>query len=216
MEDFSEKLKILRQEYLLAELDEKTVDHDPIKQFDMWFKEALGSGINDPSAMALATATSDGKPSVRMVLLKGYDQQGFVFYTNYDSRKGKELKKNPCASLVFFWPELQRQVRIEGVAKKLPAINSDKYFQSRPRGSQLGAAASPQSQVITGRKELEDNYHGLEIQYENKIIPRPPNWGGYVLKPSSIEFWQGRLNRLHDRLLFEKVNKAWMIVRLAP
>jgi pyridoxamine 5'-phosphate oxidase len=217
MEEFNERLVLIRKEYLLAELDEKTVEKNPIKQFDKWFKEALLSEVNDPNAMALGTATPDGKPSVRIVLLKEYDRHGFVFYTNYDGRKGRELAENPWSALTFFWPELQRQVRIEGKSEKVTARKSDRYFQTRPKGSQIGAIASPQSEIIGSRKELEVKYQDVAIQYENQEIKRPANWGGYILIPFRVEFWQGRLNRLHDRILYEKIdNSHWEHFRLAP
>jgi pyridoxamine 5'-phosphate oxidase len=209
----------LRQEYTKHELSTDTVDDDPIEQFRTWFDEALDAEVEEPNAMTLATAASDGQPSARIVLLKGVDERGFVFYSNYDSRKGRELAQNPQAALVFWWEPLERSVRIEGTVERLPDAESTEYFRSRPRGSQLGAWASPQSHVISGRDVLERNLEELEAKYdEGDEIPRPKNWGGYVLAPTSIEFWQGRPNRLHDRLRYrrEDASDDWTLERLAP
>jgi pyridoxamine 5'-phosphate oxidase len=207
----------LRQEYKAKSLTEKEVSKNPITQFEKWFKEAMLSDLLEPNIMTLATASPDGKPSARMVLLKGFDQKGFIFYSNYLSRKGKELAKNPHASLVFYWHELERQVRIEGTIEKLGKEESERYFHSRPKDSQIGALVSPQSQEIASRKELEEKWLELEEKYQNKEVPKPSFWGGYILRPQLIEFWQGRPGRLHDRLLFKRVDKAtWKLVRLAP
>ncbi len=207
----------LRQEYKAKSLTEKEVSKNPITQFEKWFKEAMMSDLLEPNIMTLATASPDGKPSARVVLLKGFDQNGFIFYTNYLSRKGKEIAKNPYASLVFYWHELERQVRIEGTIEKLGKEESERYFQSRPKDSQIGALASPQSQEIESRKELEAKWLELEEKYHNKDVPKPSFWGGYIVRPQLIEFWQGRPGRLHDRLLFKRVDKAtWKLVRLAP
>jgi len=207
----------IRSEYLAASLSETDTHADPIKQFDKWFNEALKAEVTEPTAMTLATATTDGRPSARIVLLKGFNNDGFVFYTNYLSRKGKEIGKNPLGSLLFFWAGLERQVRIEGVIEKVSREDSEQYFHSRPRASQLGAVASPQSQEIADRDVLESKFNQADVQYGDQEIPKPSFWGGYILKPRLIEFWQGRRSRLHDRILYKKVdNKNWKKVRLAP
>ncbi len=215
------KLADLRQDYRLQSLDITDVANDPIEQFKKWFDEAVKSEILEPNAMTLATATPDGKPSARIVLLKGIDNQGFVFYTNYNSKKGAEMAANPYAALCFCWLELQRQIRIEGKIEKIDAAISDAYFQSRPVGSRIGAWASPQSQVIENRSIIEERESLYKKQFltegvENVEIPRPEYWGGYVLKPTMIEFWQGRSSRLHDRICYVFENGAWKIERLAP
>ncbi len=212
-----EDIQNIRNEYLAATLSENDVSANPIKQFDKWFNQALKAETQEPTAMTLATATHDGRPSARIVLLKGFDNDGFVFYTNYLSRKGKELAKNPLGSLLFFWAGLERQVRIEGTIEKISKEESSKYFESRPRESQLGALVSAQSQEIPNRAVLEKKMQELETEYNDQSIPKPSYWGGYILKPRLIEFWQGRANRLHDRIVYKKVdNKNWKIVRLAP
>lgn len=212
-----ETIENLRQEYRSASLSEKDVAADPISQFAKWFAEALDGGLYEPNAMTLATATHDGKPSARILLLKGFDKVGFTFYTNYLSRKGKEIAKNPSASMVFFWAELERQVRIEGTIEKISKEESEKYFQSRPKESQLGAIASQQSQEISGREGLENTWKELAEKYADKDVPKPAYWGGYILKPQIVEFWQGRLGRLHDRIVYKRSDKnTWKIVRLAP
>jgi len=206
----------IRQDYRLHSLDENDIDTDPVKQFARWWTDAINSEIFEVNAMTLATSTKDGKPSARIVLLKGYDDRGFVFYTNYESHKGNELAENPYAALVFFWKEIERQVRIEGVVEKISAAESDAYFFSRPEGSRVGAWASPQSTVIENRELLETNARYYTAKFKNSI-PRPPHWGGYRVMPLKIEFWQGRSNRLHDRIQYTKTTEgSWKAERLAP
>ena len=198
-------------------LDEEHVVPNPIDLFRRWFSDALASGSRLPDAMTLATATKDGKPSARMVLLKQVDEQGFVFYTNYRSKKAKELDENPRAALVLYWVQLDRQVRVEGRVERISATESDEYFATRPRESQLGALASPQSEVIEGREDLEKRYAELDEFYRDREVERPEFWGGYRLKPDLIEFWQNRAGRLHDRILYERqTDGSWTISRLAP
>ena len=198
-------------------LSEADVDPDPIRQFATWFEEAAAAGLYQPEAMTLATVTPEGRPSARLVLLRGFDGRGFSFFTNYDSRKGRDLAARPWAALVLFWAELHRQVRIEGRVELVSAEESDAYFAGRARGSQLSAWASPQSEVLEGRGVLERRVADLARQYEGRPVPRPPRWGGYRVVPDSIEFWQGRENRLHDRLCFRRrADGGWAIVRLAP
>lgn len=207
----------LRTEYMQRGLDEGQMEADPIRQFQIWFDAAVAAGHPEPNAMAVATATLEGAPSARMTLLKGLDERGFVFYTNYESRKGGELAANPRAALIFFWVLLERQVRVEGRVERVTGAESDTYFHSRPVGSQLGAAASPQSQVIGGRAELEQAYRALEETYAGREVPRPPHWGGFRVLPHVIEFWQGRPSRLHDRLRYSRAPDGdWRIERLAP
>ncbi len=206
----------IRQEYALQTLDEKDVDKDPMQQFSKWWEAAVSSEIEEVNAMSLATVSERGTPSVRIVLLKDFNEDGFVFYTNYQSDKGKDMEANKNVAISFFWKELQRQIRIEGTVSKVDASLSDAYFATRPRASQIGAAASPQSNVIPDRSLLETNVKDLQAKYENKEVLRPIQWGGYIVKPRSIEFWQGRRSRLHDRLLYVKENEKWLIRRLAP
>ena len=206
----------IRQDYRLHSLDENDIDTDPVEQFARWWTDAINSEIFEVNAMTLATSTKDGKPSARIVLLKGYDDRGFVFYTNYESHKGNELAENPYAALVFFWKEIERQVRIEGVVEKISAAESDAYFFSRPEGSRIGAWASPQSTVIENRELLEAKARYYTAEFKNSI-PRPPHWGGYRVMPLKMEFWQGWSNRLHDRIQYTKTTEgSWKAERLAP
>jgi pyridoxamine 5'-phosphate oxidase len=207
----------IRKEYKLQTLSETDIGKDPFAQFGKWWQEALIAGIEEPNAMTLATATADGMPDARIVLLKGFDERGFTFYSNYNSTKGMQLLENPRATLVFFWKELERQVRVGGLVNLAPARLSDEYFDSRPEGSRIGAWASPQSEPISGREWLEENEKRYRELWMGKTIVRPPHWGGYVLKPLKIEFWQGRPSRLHDRFLFTlQSNGLWKTERLAP
>lgn len=209
-------LQKLRKEYTRAGLRESNADLDPIKQFRTWFDEALAADLHEPNAMTLATATRAGRPSARVVLLKGYDERGFVFYTNYEGRKGRELEENPYCALVFYWGELERQVRIEGRSSRLSEGDSDAYYGARPRGSRLSAWVSEQSRPVEGRGVLEERLRELEAKYEGREVPRPPFWGGYRVEPEAIEFWQGRENRLHDRLLYHRTENGWRMERLQP
>lgn len=207
----------LRKDYTRQGLSEAEVARDPFEQFQVWFEQALAAQVPEANAMTLATATAAGMPSARIVLLKGYDQQGFVFFTNYESHKGQELAQNPQAALVFWWAELERQVRVAGTVAKVSEQESDAYFYSRPTGSRLGAWASQQSQVISDREVLEHRLQALTQQYQDQEIPRPSHWGGYRVQPSTIEFWQGRPNRLHDRLCYvRQADGSWRIERLSP
>lgn len=206
----------IRKDYKQHLLNESDIAANPFVQFKQWWNEAIASEIDEVNAMTLATATKDGMPSARIVLLKGYDNNGFVFFTNYNSHKGQELLENPQAALVFFWKELERQVRIEGLVEKVSEAESDEYFNSRPEGSRIGAWASPQSKVISDRSIIESNVDALTKQYTGQSIPRPAHWGGYRVKPQVIEFWQGRSSRLHDRFKFTATGDAWKRERLAP
>jgi pyridoxamine 5'-phosphate oxidase len=219
------KIADLREDYKLAALEEDGILHNPIEQFSAWFTQAQNASLREPNAMTLATADAFGRPSARIVLLKGVDERGFTWFTNYQSRKGEELSINLHAALVFFWNELERQVRIEGTVTKISEIESDAYFHSRPQGSRLGAWASPQSQVIQSREDLVTREKMFAEQFKNELsdpssaaLPRPAHWGGYRLNPTMIEFWQGRSSRLHDRLRFSRVDSvhAWKLERLAP
>jgi pyridoxamine 5'-phosphate oxidase len=207
----------LRKDYSSETLLEPDIARHPIQQFDKWWQQAIDSQIDEANAMTLATASSDGMPSARIVLLKGYNPDGFVFFTNYKSYKGLQLGENPKACLLFFWKELERQVRIIGLVNKIPEQESDDYFHSRPIGSQVGAWTSPQSQVIPNRSWLDDHYQQMTKQFQEKNIERPPHWGGYIVKPVIMEFWQGRPSRLHDRIQYTlHENGDWQIERLAP
>ena len=206
----------LRKEYTRAGLAESDVAPDPVEQFRRWFDAALDAGLHEPNAMTVATATRDGRPSARVVLLKGFDGRGFVFYTNYEGRKGREIEENPRAALLFYWGELERQVRIEGPVSRVSGEESDAYYASRPRGSRLGAWASEQSRVVEGREVLEGRVGDLEAEYEGREVPRPPFWGGYRVEPEVVEFWQGRENRLHDRIVYRRKDGGWKIERLQP
>jgi len=212
-----EKIADIRKDYFHKSLDETEVESNPIKQFDCWWKEALEANINEVNAMTVATSSADGMPSARIMLLKGFSEKGFVFFTNYNSFKGQQLTENPRVCLVFFWKELERQVRITGIIEKTSDAESDAYFQSRPKASQVGAITSPQSQVIESRQWLDDRYKKLTEQSEKIAIQRPVHWGGYLVKPVIIEFWQGRPGRLHDRIQYSLLDDgSWKIERLAP
>jgi pyridoxamine 5'-phosphate oxidase len=212
----SQSIDSIRKEYALKQLLEDNACENPILQFKVWLDEALDARVNEPTAMGLSTVNAEGKPSSRVVLLKEFNDQGFAFFTNRESRKGTDLFENSYACLLFFWPELERQVRVEGVVTQLGNEESDAYFLSRPRGSQIGAWASPQSQEIPSRDFLDAKTRELELHHQNKPITRPPYWGGYRLMPSYLEFWQGRPNRLHDRLIYSLDRDAWRLTRLAP
>lgn len=206
----------LRVDYSLKKFDETDLLKDPVEQFKVWFDEAIKAQVNEPNAMTLSTIKANGYPSSRIVLLKGLSDLGFVFFTNYQSNKGLEIEQNPHVSIVFCWLELQRQVRIEGKAFKISKEDSDTYFHSRPEGSQIGAHASPQSKPLKNRQELERMFAEFEALFSKTPIMRPEFWGGYVVEPHAIEFWQGRQNRLHDRFLFTKSANHWDFTRLAP
>lgn len=212
-----DSLDQLRKDYSKSTLDISTIHKNPFTQFSLWFDEAISSKVLEPNAMNLSTVSVDGRPSGRIVLLKGIEAEKFVFYTNYQSNKGKNLDDNAACALTFFWPELERQVRISGTAERTDAESSEKYFQSRPRASQVGAWASPQDSVIANREILEQRVKEIEKKFEGKHkLPKPNQWGGYAIDPYEIEFWQGRPSRLHDRILFTRVDGNWQIHRLAP
>ena len=212
-----EKTAEIRKEYTQKALMESGIETDPVRQFNMWWLEALEAKIIEVNAMTLATASADGMPSARTVLMKGFSEKGFTFFTNYNSFKGQQLSENPKACLLFFWKELERQVRITGIVEKLSSEESNAYFQSRPKASQVGAVVSPQSQVIESRQWLDEKYKEVFDQVENTTVQRPPHWGGYIVRPVIIEFWQGRPGRLHDRIQYTLLeNGGWKIERLAP
>jgi pyridoxamine 5'-phosphate oxidase len=212
----SNEIASLRRNYSLKGLTESTVDPNPVAQFSQWFNEILKSEVKEPNAMVLATSSLKGIPSIRTVLLKKFDEAGFVFFTNYESHKAKDLMENPNAEILFLWLELERQVRIRGTVKKVSLKDSEEYFQSRPVESQIGAWASKQSSVIPNREFLEQKFEKISERYKNGKIPLPPFWGGFVLKPVEFEFWQGRESRLHDRIRYRKKKNDWKIVRLSP
>jgi pyridoxamine 5'-phosphate oxidase len=206
----------LRREYAHARLDEKDVSHDPIVEFARWFAQAEEARVAEPNAMTLATATSAAAPSARLVLLKAFDERGFVFFTDYRSRKGQELEENPRAALVFYWVELERQVRIAGTVERTTVEESEGYFRTRPLGSRLGAWVSHQSLVIPSRAQLERGLKEVEVRFPDGNVPLPPHWGGYRVRPDVIEFWQGRESRLHDRIRYVRTGESWRIERLSP
>lgn len=209
-------LSHLRVDYKQAALDERDVDRDPLRQFAHWFDAAVRARVPEPNAMTLATADRAGKPSARIVLLKDVDDRGFTFYTNYQSRKGRELAARPSAALLFFWPELERQIRIEGAIEPVDEATADAYFRLRPRLSRLGAWASPQSTPLPDRAALEARFADAERRFPGDDVARPPHWGGYRVVPAAFEFWQGRASRLHDRIVYERADAGWRIGRLAP
>jgi pyridoxamine 5'-phosphate oxidase len=206
----------LRREYARARLDERDVDPDPLVQFHKWFDDARRAELPEPNAMTLATATPGGVPSARMVLLKAADERGFTFFTDYRSRKGQELEANPHAALVFFWGELERQVRITGTVSRVSREETEAYFRTRPRESRLGAWSSHQSTVLAGRETLEARLREVAARHPGDEVPTPPHWGGYLLKPDALEFWQGRESRLHDRVRYQRETGSWRIERLSP
>lgn len=210
-------LRAMREEFTTSDLSKKDLSSDPFSQFEKWFAQVQNGGISMPNAMSLATVSADGQPSIRTVLLKYFDQEGFVFFTNYESRKAQEIDQNPKVALLFFWKELERQIKITGTVDKISTTESVKYFFSRPKGSQIGAWVSNQSSVITSRQLLMSKFEELKRKFQDKQVPLPSFWGGYRVVPEEFEFWQGRVNRLHDRFLYSKnTDNHWIINRLAP
>lgn len=216
MENHKEFIYGNRKHYSQDELLESVIAKNPIEEFERWFELALKNSTDEPHAMNLATVDAAGHPSSRIVLLRNYSTDGFTFYTNYSSEKGSDMLQNKHVALTFFWQQLEKQIRIKGIVEKVAAQNSDEYFASRPRESQIGAWASKQSKAIANREVLEIEYKKLEKQFEGQLVPRPPQWGGYLVKPVCIEFWQGRPNRLHDRIVYTLINNVWKIERLSP
>lgn len=218
MDYIAKDIANLREDYRQATLEIDEVARNPIQQFELWFQMAVNAQLKEPNAMVLATANAQGRPSARVVLLKGFNESGFVFYTNYESRKAEEIQENPYTALVFNWLELEKQVRIEGKVEKVSEAVATDYFQSRPKGSQIGSWASPQSRVIPNRAVLEQKTAELEKIYHNsEVLPKPEHWGGYLVRPNMIEFWQGRSSRLHDRIRYTlHIDNTWKIERLAP
>ena len=211
----SADIAALRREYEKSGLNERGVSTDPFEQFNAWFVDAAAAALREPNAMTLATVDETGAPDARIVLLKGLDETGLLFYTNYESAKGRQLARDPRASLIFFWSELERQVRVKGSVEKIPASVSETYFRSRPRDSQIGAWASTQSGIVDSREHIERMFAEMRARFP-EAVPLPPHWGGYRLVPHEFEFWQGRKNRLHDRIRYRLVNKVWIIERLSP
>ncbi len=216
MQNGSPEIQAIRTDYGKMSLDESSVDKNPIQQFQTWLNAAIHAQVIEPNAMTVATIGEEGYPSSRIVLLRGVSDNGLTFFTNYHSEKGHNIERTPKVSLQFFWPDLERQVRITGDISKVSAEESDNYFHSRPRQSQIGAWASNQSEALSGRQELEEREKEFEGKFEGISVPRPPHWGGYIIKPIKVEFWQGRASRLHDRLLYTQVEGGWKIERLAP
>ncbi|HEX2294420.1 MAG TPA: pyridoxamine 5'-phosphate oxidase [Actinomycetota bacterium] len=212
----NESIAHLRRDHGVSPLELEDLDPDPVEQFGRWMDEALREGLLLPNTMTLATASAEGRPSARMVLLKGFDERGFVFYTNYESRKSRELDANPHAALVFYWSRLERQVRIEGRVERVPEEESDAYFVTRPQESRLGAWASRQSAPLASRAELEERVERLAREHAGRDVPRPPQWGGWLVRPEAVEYWQGRPNRLHDRFLYTRRDGGWERARLYP